>query len=118
MINANIIKYPLLAAGTIGVKELDNVYAQWGAIGILFIVLGWYSFQSWKENIRRDKIQEQEKTKLIENHKEEIKTIVENYTKQIELLINTNKDQLDASNDRYHEMNIELMAFLKGYKHE
>lgn len=116
MINPNLIKYPLLVAGTIGVKELDNVYAQWGAIGILFIVLGWYSFQSWKENIRRDKTQEKEKTLLIENHKEEIKAIMDNYNKQIELLVNINKDQLDAANERYHELNVELVTFLKDHK--
>ena len=92
--NYNLTSLILLtgAAGT----SLQNDYVQYGFLGILLSLLFWYSRSSYKEGLRRDLKEEEEKEKLIERYEK----------------------KLEAEAKRYHEVHMEIMALLKMNKRD
>jgi len=75
---------------------VQNDYVQYGFLGILLSILIWYSRVSWKENVRREKENEKEKTEMIERYEKLLK----------------------EERERYHIIHLELLAFFKSYKQD
>ena len=92
--NYNLISLVLLT-GAAGTSQLQNEYVQYGFLGLLLSLLIWYSRSSYKEGLRRELKEEEEKEKLIERYEK----------------------KLEAEAVRYHELHMELLALLKMDKH-
>lgn len=90
----------------IGIKDIDTIYTNWGAVGILLLLLVVYAWYAFKENIRRDKQMSEEHKEMIRYHKEEKEEMIQRYTTEVV-----------TERQRYYELHIELLAFLKSYTH-
>jgi len=93
MLQNNLIYPVLLLVGTMGAEPIQNDYVQYGFLGILLTILIWYSRNSYKENVKRETANEAEKEKLVERYEK----------------------ALECERQRYHELHLELMAFLKTF---
>ena len=91
MFNQNILNSAIILTGTIPL--LDN-YLEYGFGVILIVVLFLYSRSSYKDNIRREKQAEVEKKELIDRY----------------------ESRLKASEQRYHDLHIEIMTYLINKK--
>ena len=93
----------LLLTGATATPSISNDYVQLGFLGILLTILIWYSKRSYTEGIRRDKAAEVEKKEIIERYEEKLDAAQEHHERQ-----------LDAANARYHEVHMEIMAYLRA----
>lgn len=106
----NSILLILTATAATGIK---NEFVEYGFLGILLTILIWYSKRSYTDNIRRDKLAEQEKKELIERYEQEKKDIRQNCQARIQAIENHHIEEINKERQRYSELNLELMAFLR-----
>lgn len=85
----------LFVTGAVGAGQVQNEYIQYGFLGLLLSILIWYSKNSHKEGLRRELKEEKEKEDLIVRYEK----------------------KLEEKEKRYHELHLELMAFLKMNKY-
>ncbi len=90
----NLITPILLFASTVGASPIDNMYIQYGFLGVLLFILIWYSQSSYKENVKREKDSEIEKKEIILRYEQAMK----------------------EERDRYNEIHKEIMILLKAEK--
>lgn len=91
----------IILAGTASTAGIENTYVQYGFLGILLSILIWYSRSSYKENLRRELKEEDEKEKLIERNEAEKSKLIDRHTKEIE-----------SERARYHEIHKEFIKLL------
>lgn len=96
MINPQYIPNIIILMTATAVPSVENTYIQYGFLGILLSILIWYSRNSYKENVRREAASE---TKI----------------KDMQI---AHKKEIDDERERYHELHLELMAYLKTFTHK
>lgn len=97
----------LLPLLQVPIKDMNNIYANWSAIGVLILLLVAYFWYTFRENIRRDKQMVQERKDMIENHKQEKEEMRKQHCAEME-----------QERQRYHEIHTEIMTYLKLYTHK
>jgi hypothetical protein len=74
-------------------------YLQYGALGILLLILIWYSRNSYKDTANREKATKKEREDLIKAHKEEKEVL---------------RAEAARERDRYAELHKEIMIYLQN----
>lgn len=103
----------LLILGVDSIKGIDNVYTQYGALGLLLSILVFYWYTSLKDNIRRDKQQETQIKKLQDDHKEQIKLMIDSHTAVVKEITENFTKVIDTQLSVNGELNKEWLNHLK-----
>ena len=101
----------------VGIKDFNNVYINYGALGVLLLLLGIYGYYSFKENIRRDKQMDAERKEMIKAHAEEKTAMIERHSKEMQEERERHFEEINSERDRYHQVHSELLTFLRSYTH-